>query len=51
MVVRIGVDELNTALVAPIPNAKDSTAVRAKPGRRRNSGSVYRRSGNMFGYK
>src|SRR5215471_17418711 len=35
---------LKTALVAPTPRASDSTAVIARPGRRRNSRAAYRRS-------
>src|SRR5437868_15499230 len=35
---------LKTALVAPIPRARESTAVSANPGRLRNSRPAYRKS-------
>src|SRR5215470_11979561 len=35
---------LKTALVAPTPRASESTAVTARPGRRRNSRAAYRKS-------
>src|SRR5438445_12332567 len=35
---------LKTALVAPTPSARDSTAVRVNPGRRRNSRAAYCKS-------